>query len=76
MWDKQYDKASFAGLGFDVLTTEQGNGHRVSVQELPYSDQAAVEVMGAKNNSWGLDAVFVGEHGLNNAQAFVAKQEA
>jgi len=73
MWDKQFDKASWNGLAFHLLKTNEEHGKRLYVPELPYKDDPHIWVMGGKAVGYQFSAVFVGANYIADAQAFRKK---
>ena len=76
MWDKQYKKAKWNGLVFDILNTEETRANKVHVEELPYSDDPYIKQMGVKAKALKITAVFVGEQSLASANSFIDSIEA
>lgn len=72
MWDREFDRASWNGVPVNLLKTSIERGKRVNVQNLPYSDEPFVEVMGEESRSYKFDAIFVGKDSLGQASAFIA----
>ncbi|MBN2605981.1 MAG: DNA circularization N-terminal domain-containing protein [Thiotrichales bacterium] len=70
MWDKKYDKATWNGIQFNILKTDDEQGKHVDAKEIPYSDSHYHDVLGDKIPTYTIEAVFVGADSLNEANAF------
>ncbi len=70
MWPKKYDQASWNGIAFNILKTDDEEGKRLDAKALPYSDDHFIEVMGATIPTYTIEAVFVGADSLSDASSF------
>ncbi|WP_373020720.1 DNA circularization N-terminal domain-containing protein [Thiomicrorhabdus sp.] len=70
MWDKKYDQATWNGIPFSILKTDDTQGKHVDAKEIPYSDSHYHDVLGDKIPTYTIEAVFVGADSLNEANAF------
>lgn len=70
MWDKQFEQASWNGTPFNILKTVRDGGKRLQVVELPYKDDPSIWILGGKAKGYKIDAVFVGNQSLKDANEF------
>lgn len=73
MWDRQFEAASWNGVAFNILKTTRDGGKRLQVVEMPYKDDPAIWILGGKAKGYQIDAVFVGEQSLEDANTFEAQ---
>jgi prophage DNA circulation protein len=60
-WEQNLQDASFRGVKFDVIRTEDGRQRAVARHEYPYVDGADLEDMGARERTFSLTAVLWGD---------------
>lgn len=70
MWDKQYDQASWNGIAFNILKTNDEQGKRIQAKELANSEDHFVEVLGDSIQKYTIEAIFVGADSLKESNAF------
>ncbi|MBD3611122.1 MAG: DNA circularization N-terminal domain-containing protein [Hydrogenovibrio crunogenus] len=70
MWARQYEQARWNGIAFNVLKTSNEEGKRIQAKEMANSDDHYIDVLGDKIPKYSLEAVFVGENSLQEANAF------
>ena len=70
MWDREYVKATWNGVEFNIINTANDSGTRLHVEEMPYEDLSFIEVMGSITPSYKFTAVFVGVNSLSDANQF------
>lgn len=70
MWPKKYDQASWNGIPFNILKSDNEEGKRLDAKALPYSDDHFVGVMGDDIPTHTFEAVFVGADSLSDANSF------
>jgi prophage DNA circulation protein len=71
-WSKLLKDASYKGLSFEVLSTQDPFGKALSVTELPYVDGADVGDLGMKARRVQLQALFRGDDYEDRLEAFLA----
>jgi prophage DNA circulation protein len=64
--------ASFRGLSFDVISTEDDFSRRITEHKFPYRDGALLEDTGREPKPTNITAVFFGEDYLSRLTAFLA----
>lgn len=72
MWDRQFEAASWNGTPFNILKTTRDGGKRLQIVEMPFKDDPAIWILGGKAKGYKIEAVFVGEHSLVDANTFEA----
>lgn len=70
MWVREYDKASWNGVSFNIVKTADDTGTRLHVEDMPYQDEPFVEVMGSITSPYKITAIFVGHNSLEEANEF------
>jgi len=76
VWSEEFSVASWNGVSFHMLKTNESHGQRIQVSELPYSDEPVVDTLGAKAGKFQFSAVFVGAESLKDAKTFQAELSA
>ncbi|MFA0155420.1 DNA circularization N-terminal domain-containing protein [Vibrio sp. 10N.261.46.A3] len=75
MWERQYERAQWNGLKLNLLSTAFDGGKRLQVSDLPHADLPHIKVMGSKARNYTIEAVFVGEGSLTDANALIKSME-
>ena len=72
-WENNLLEASFRGLTFDCLSTDDSVNRAVAVHSTPYQDGDDLEDMGAESDAIRISAIFYGDDFDIRLQAFLAK---
>lgn len=73
MWPRKYKHASWNGITFNILKTDEVDSMRLDARSLPNRDEPYIKPMGSGIQKIDINAIFIGPNSLADANAFVRK---
>ena len=65
-WETELQDASFRGVPFECISTDDVHSKTLAIHQSPYSDDAEIEDMGNDPRKVSIQAVFAGETYLSD----------